>query len=122
MLTLIILGSLLALGWAYATTYTPTGLETNVHKPFNPFGTGAKDKEIFWFYRFYLGNFIYKYIPSLKILLKPLFTCEICMSAWTFTLVYWVSTSFTWTALLMWPIGGLCAVGLTRIIKMIMQK
>lgn len=126
LLTIILISSLFIFGWSYCTTYTPTGLETNVHKPFNPFGTGAKDKEVAWWFRFYIGNFIYKHVPFLKPMLKPLFMCEVCMSSVYGSIIYWlflyILGPLSVVNIVLWPFTIVAIAGLNRLIKMIMQK
>lgn len=126
LLTIIIISSLFCYGFEYTTVYTPTGIESREDNNINPFGTGAKQKEINWWFRFYIGNFIYKHAPFLKPLLKPLFMCIVCMSSIYGSLIYWtlmgISGPITWTTLALWPISVTCVAGLNRIIKMITQK
>lgn len=125
LLIIIIISSLFCFGWEYTTVYTPIGIEQGI-TDINPFGTGAKQKEINWWFRFYIGNFIYKYAPILKPLLKPLFMCIICMSSVYGSLIYWtlmlLSGPITWIIIALWPISVICTAGLNRIIKMITQK
>jgi|ERR1035437_6734175 hypothetical protein len=122
----IIIASLFIYGFEYTTIYSPTGVgydeKGNIT---NPYGTGAISKEIFWWYRFYLGRMITKF-SWLSILSKPLFTCVICMSSIYGTIIYWtlsyLLSPIVLTTIILWPISLFCVAGLNRIIKMIMSK
>ena len=124
-LIIIILSSLFIYGWSYCTIYTATGLDDNIGKDFNPFGTGGTNKEIAWWFRFYIGNFIYKYTPKLKPLLKPLFMCEICMSSIYGSIIYWlmmvIFSNIAVVTFILYPIVIISIAGLNRVIKAIMQ-
>lgn len=62
-------------GFHYCIQYNPvykTGRPSQ-----NAYGEAASHKEIFWFYKFYLGQFLHRYLPWLE---KPLVQCMVCMS------------------------------------------
>lgn len=87
---IIVLSSLFTLGWQYSSMYEPEN-----PTPENPFGDKKPtDREIAWWFRYYLGRFIYLYIPNIRSICKPLFMCIVCMggfySFWAFVLYHYI--------------------------------
>jgi hypothetical protein len=124
LIELMLLASMFIFGFNYITTYTPQDIQPdeNNDPPINPFGNSATQKQVLWFIRFYIGNFIYKKAPLLKPLLKPLFMCNVCMSSIygsLFYLVYAGVVGFTIKTILIWPIFCICLAGLVRTIDRI---
>jgi hypothetical protein len=117
-LLLIILSSLFTLGWQYSTMYEPENAD---HK--NPFGTQIPtDKEIAWWFRYYIGNLFYRYLPYWKGICKPLFMCIVCMggfySFWISVIYHIINqTPLTWHLVLSVILVTICTAGLNRIIR-----
>jgi hypothetical protein len=106
--------SLFIFGWHYATLYDP--VESTEQ---NPFGKKAKNKEIFWFFRFYIGNLLVKLFPKNgATIAKPIIRCVVCMASVYGTLFYFI---FTDRNLFVWPIFVIALAGLNHIIKAIAQ-
>lgn len=121
----ILLSSFFCFGWHSATAYEPMDVVLDVNGDVtNPYGTAAKNREIAWWFRFYIGNFICKHVKFLKPLLKPLFMCVVCMPSIYATLIYifftQFSMSFTYFISCLFVI--ICTSGLNRIIKVAIQK
>jgi hypothetical protein len=101
-------------GWYYSTLYDPIG-----SSEYNPFGKKAENKEVFWFFRFYVGNLLVKLFPKKgAIIAKPVIRCVVCMSSIYGTFIYFL---FTDGSLLIWPIFIIALAGLNYIIKAITQ-
>ena len=108
----LLVASLFIFGWHYITLYDPIEASEN-----NPFGKKAKNKEILWFIRFYLGNLLIKLFPkSGAVIAKPIIRCVVCMSSGYGTIFYFL---FTNRNLLLWPVFVIALAGLNHIIKSI---
>jgi hypothetical protein len=123
----ILISTLFIYGWSYCITYTPTGLiEMDKNEEMNPFGTSAENREIAWWFKFYLGNFIWNYLPILKPMLKPLFMCEVCMSSVYGSLIYWIlmiyTAKITVLTFIIWPFIIVSIAGLNRLVKIFIQR
>lgn len=106
--------SLFIFGWYYSTLYDP--FESTEE---NPFGKKAENKEIFWFFRFYVGNLLVKLFPKYgATITKPIIRCVVCMSSVYGTIFYFI---FTDRNLIIWPIFVIALAGLNHIIKSISQ-
>lgn len=122
-LIIILLSSLFCFGWEYCISYTPEGIETDGKGGIiNPYGLSAKNKEVAWWFKFYLG----KYLSNYPMILKPLIQCVICMSSVYGTIIYWtfllIFVSITWKCAILYPFVLVMVAGLNRIIKMITQR
>lgn len=117
-LLLIIFSSLFTLGWQYSTMYEPEN-----PTPKNPFGKKIPtDKEIAWWFRFYIGNLFYRHLPYWKGLCKPLFMCIVCMggfySFWISVIYYLLTQShISLENILSIILITICTAGLNRIIR-----
>jgi hypothetical protein len=106
----LFVASLFIFGFYYSTLYDPVEPTEE-----NPFGKKAENKEIFWFFRFYLGNLLVKLFPKHGATIsKPIIRCVICMSSIYGTVFYFL---FTDKNLFIWPIFVISLAGLNHIIK-----
>jgi len=107
----LIYSALFIYGFRYITSYTPKNQTKD-----NPFGDKPDkdtDKEIFWWFRYYIGKSLYK--SRFEIILKPLFMCAYCMSSIYGTLFYFSQ----YNNLLLWPVFCICLCGLISVIEKI---
>lgn len=127
MIQLLIISALFIYGWQYVTSYDASDIENDetADPPINPYGRSANNRQVLWFIRFYIGNFIWQF-PNLRIILKPLFNCTYCMSSIYGTLFYWgyhlvngLNPEALLVTTLIWPVFCICLCGLIRLIERI---
>lgn len=127
MILLMLMACLFIFGWHYSTAYTPQGVELDEQgNCTNPYGTTAHDREIAWWFRFYIGNFVMRRARWAEPLLKPLFQCVVCMSSLYGSAFYWahalvVDSSINSATVCMWPVFVVCLAGMNRVVKMATQ-
>jgi hypothetical protein len=103
-----LIASLAILGFHYTTLYSPVDVDEQ-----HPYGKSAADKEIFWWYRWYLGNLLHN--TPVQMLIKPLFGCVICMSSIYGTLIYFAMTPHM--DVKSWILTVLVTAGISRVLK-----
>lgn len=110
----LLTASLFIFGLYYSTLYDPIESTDS-----NPFGKNAENKEIFWFFRFYIGNLLVRIFPKKgAVFAKPIIRCVVCMASIYGTLFYFL---FTNRDLFLWPVFLGALAGLNLIIKSISQ-
>ena len=130
MITIIIISSLICFGLNYCYHYEARWAEGYLPED-NYFGNVEpmrENREILWFVRFYIGNYInYLFPKSYITITKPLFNCVVCMASVYGSATYWINwyfytnQDFTYLTVLKWLAVVVATAGLNRIIRNLTQ-
>jgi len=118
MLYLISLISFVTIGLHYAFWYNSNDSQGNSVHWFAGYKPKKEEREILWFVKFYIGTWLFNI--GAKDILKPLFTCPMCMPSIYGSIIYWsMENEISIKTICKWVVVVVGTTGLNKIITSI---